>query len=59
MNPLLQEAAESVRFGWLLGALTLLFLAGFLWWVWYAYTPKHKKMLDEAARLPFDDGGDR
>jgi cbb3-type cytochrome oxidase subunit 3 len=42
-----------------LGVLTVLFLLGFLWWVWYAYAPKHKTMLEEAARLPFDDGGER
>ena len=58
MNPLLREAAASVELGWLLGLLTVLFFAVFLWWVWYAYTPKHKQMMDEAAQAPFDDGGE-
>ena len=26
--------------------------------VWYAYTPRHKDLMEEAAKLPFMDGGD-
>ncbi|MDH5589476.1 MAG: cbb3-type cytochrome c oxidase subunit 3 [Gemmatimonadota bacterium] len=58
MNPLLREAAASVQFGWLMGVMTLVFIACFLAWVWYAYTPKHRQMMEEAARLPFMDGGE-
>lgn len=56
MNPLINEAAASVELGWLLGGMTAVFLATFLFWFWYAYSPRHKKMLDEAARMPFDQG---
>lgn len=58
MNPLLREAAASVQMGWLLGAMTVVFFACFLGWVWYAYAPKHKKLMEEAAQMPFMDGGD-
>ena len=58
MNPLLQEAAGSVQMGWLLAAMTVLFFAAFLGWVWYAYTPRHKELMDELAQMPFMDGGE-
>jgi cbb3-type cytochrome oxidase subunit 3 len=36
--------------------MTVFFLVSFLGWVWWAYTPRHKAMMDEAAMLPFTDG---
>lgn len=59
MNALIREAAASVDFGWLLGALTILFLAIFLAWVWVAYAPKNRDKWEEASRMPFMDGGDQ
>ena len=56
MNPILKLAAESVSFGWLMGIMTVFFLASCLAWVWWAYTPRHKAMMEEAALLPFTDG---
>jgi len=56
MNPVLNLAAESVELGWLLGIMTVFFLVSFLGWIWWAYAPKHKAMMDEAAMLPFTDG---
>ncbi|MBK7924796.1 MAG: CcoQ/FixQ family Cbb3-type cytochrome c oxidase assembly chaperone [Gemmatimonadetes bacterium] len=58
MNPLFREAAESVQLGWLLGTTTVLFLAAFLFWTWWAWTDKHKTRWEAASRLPFNDGGD-
>jgi cbb3-type cytochrome oxidase subunit 3 len=56
VNPVLELAAESVRLGWLLGIMTVFFLVCFLAWVWWAYTPRHKGMMEAAAMLPFTDG---
>jgi cbb3-type cytochrome oxidase subunit 3 len=56
VNPVLELAAKSVTLGWLMGIMTVFFLASFLAWVWWAYTPRHKAMMDEAALLPFADG---
>jgi cbb3-type cytochrome oxidase subunit 3 len=56
MNPLIREAVGSVQLTWILGLMTVLFLASFLYWVWWAYTPKHKEYHEEAAQLPFMDG---
>jgi cbb3-type cytochrome oxidase subunit 3 len=58
VNPLLREAAASVQLGWLLGAMTVVFVVVFLAWVWYAYRPKHREMMDEYAQMPFMEGGD-
>ena len=59
MNPLIREAAASVDFGWVLGGMTIFFLAFFLAWAWVAYDPKNKSRWDEAAQMPLNDGGDR
>lgn len=56
MNTLTREAAASIHMGWMLGVMTAVFFAAFLYWVWYAYAPSHKSRLDEAALLPFDGG---
>lgn len=57
MNPLLREAAGSVELTWLMGVMTAVFLVFFLAWTWWAYSPARKQHMDEAARLPFNDGG--
>jgi cbb3-type cytochrome oxidase subunit 3 len=56
VNPVLELAAESVTLGWLLGFMTVFFMVSFLAWVWWAYTPRHKAKMEEAALLPFADG---
>lgn len=58
MNPLLSDAAASVQMGWLLGAMTVVFFAIFLGWIWYAWSPANKALMEEAAQMPFADGGD-
>ena len=52
MNPVLELAAENVSLGWLMGVMTVFFLVSFLAWVWWAYPPKNKAMMDEAALIP-------
>ena len=59
MNTLLREAASTVDFGWVLGGMTLIFMAIFLAWAYAAYAPKNKRRWEEAAQMPFMDGGDR
>lgn len=59
MNPLLHEAAESVRGGWLLGVMTLVFFACFAGWIAWAFAPRNRARLEEAARQPFMDGGEQ
>ena len=58
MNPLIQEAAASVRLGWLLGLMTVVFMICFAAWVWWTYRPSNRQRMDDAARLPFKDGGE-
>lgn len=56
MNPLLHQAASSISMTWLLGALTVLFFLSFLYWTWWAYTPRNRQAHEEAAQMPFMDG---
>lgn len=58
MNTLTRAAASTVDFGWVLGGMTVLFLAFFLAWVYVAYAPKNKRRWEEDAMMPFMDGGD-
>jgi len=58
MNPLLKEAAEHVTLGWLLGLTTVLFVAAFLFWIWWAWRAGNRARWEADSRLPFNDGGD-
>ncbi|HET9982173.1 MAG TPA: CcoQ/FixQ family Cbb3-type cytochrome c oxidase assembly chaperone [Longimicrobiales bacterium] len=52
MNPVFHAAGETARYGWLMGVLTVLFLACFVGWTWWAYESGNRERMDEAARLP-------
>jgi cbb3-type cytochrome oxidase subunit 3 len=58
VNPVLQAAAETVSLGWLLGMMTVVFVVWFVGWTVWAYLPRNKAMMEEAARMPLTDGGD-
>jgi cbb3-type cytochrome oxidase subunit 3 len=58
MNPVFREAAEQLRLGWLMGVMTAVFLVTFLGWTWWAWSKRNQAALEEASRLPFQDGGD-
>ena len=59
MNPLIQQARESIGMGGFGTVLTLLFMGAFVAWVWWAYTPRNRKKFEDAALLPFEEGVDR
>lgn len=56
MNPLLREAAGAVELGWLMGIMTAVFFAIFLAWTWYAFSPRNRHIMEEAARMPLEGG---
>jgi len=58
MNQIIQAAAQSIQLGWLMGLMTIFFILWFLGWTWWAFSPRNKEKLEEAARMPFSDGGD-
>ena len=58
MNQIFRAAAETVSLGWLLGFLLIFFMAWFIGWTVWAYLPRNKAKLEEAARMPLTDGGD-
>lgn len=45
-------------FGVLGGAMTVVFMAVFLYWTWWAWAPSNRANIDAASRLPLD-GGDQ
>ena len=58
MNPLIQEAADSVRLGWVMAVMTVLFLVSFIFWTWWAYRGANRARWEADSRLPFNDGGE-
>lgn len=58
MNQVIQAAAESVQLGWLMGIMTIFFIIWFLGWTWWAFSPRNKEKMEEAAKMPLSDGGD-
>ncbi len=50
MNHVLASAV--VDHAWILGVTTVLFIACFLGWTWWAYSGANRERLEEAARLP-------
>jgi cbb3-type cytochrome oxidase subunit 3 len=59
MNHVFRAAAQTVEYAWVMGAMTALFLVFFAGWTWWAFRPKNRARLEEAAQMPFMDGGDR
>lgn len=58
MNPVLSAGAETARLGVLLGWTTALFLLAMCGWIWWAYAPSRRRIMDEASRLPLEDTND-
>jgi cbb3-type cytochrome oxidase subunit 3 len=58
MNPIVKEAAEHSTLGWLMGLTTVLFVAAFLYWAWWAWSRKNKARWEADSRLPLNEGGE-
>ena len=58
MNHVLQAAAEHVQLGWVLGVMTVIFLAWFVGWTIWAFLPSNRARFEKAARMPLTDGGE-
>ena len=56
MNPLYNQAEATVQGGVFLGVMTVIFLVFFVGWALWAYDPSRKDEMDEAARMPLDEG---
>lgn len=54
-HPAIQAALESAEATWLLGPMTLVFFAAFVFWVLWAYAPFNRDTMDFAANLPLDE----
>lgn len=60
MNPLFQAAKESMtdEIGLAMGAMSLLFMAIFMGWSAWAYSPSNKARMEAWGTLPFHDDGE-
>jgi cbb3-type cytochrome oxidase subunit 3 len=58
MNPIINAASANSELGWLMGITTVLFVATFAFWTWWAYASKNKARWEADSRLPLNDGGD-
>ena len=58
MNTAFQAAAETARLGWMMGALTVVFLLFFVGWTWWAYSSRNKQLMEQASRMPLSDGSE-
>lgn len=58
MNALVREAVGAVQLGWVAAAMTVIFFAAFLGWIWWAWSPANRQALEEARQMPFTEGGD-
>lgn len=56
MNPVFSAASDAAQYGWLMGLMTVVFLAFFAGWTWWAWRPRNRANMEAAANLPFDDG---
>ncbi|HSK19165.1 MAG TPA: CcoQ/FixQ family Cbb3-type cytochrome c oxidase assembly chaperone [Longimicrobiales bacterium] len=58
MNPVYRDAAGYVQNAWIMGAMTVLFVACFVGWTWWAYKGSNRARFEDAARLPLTTGDD-
>lgn len=58
MNPIVNAASGASELGWLMGITTVVFVATFAYWTWWAYTARNKARWEADSRLPLNDGGD-
>jgi cbb3-type cytochrome oxidase subunit 3 len=58
MSSFFKQAADSVTLGWLMGVITIGFIAAFGFWVWWAYTARNRARWEADSRLPLNDGGE-
>jgi cbb3-type cytochrome oxidase subunit 3 len=58
VNPVFREAGTLVQHGWIMGAMTVLFMACFIGWSWWAYAAHNRRKFEDAALLPLTTGDD-
>lgn len=58
MNPVLREGVQSVQLAWISGIMTIVFLAFFIGWAWWAFAASNRDRFEAARRLPLTNGDD-
>lgn len=52
MNPVLAQASGIAEHAWLMGVVTIVFMAFFAAVTWWAYARRNRARFEQAARLP-------
>jgi len=58
VNPVFRDAAGYVEHAWIMGIMTILFVACFIGWTRWAYAEHNRERFEDAARLPLTTGDD-
>ncbi len=55
MNHVLGQGAGTVEHAWIMGLVTIVFLAVFVGLIWWTYSRRNRARMEQAARLPLED----
>ncbi len=58
MRQLFHQASAPPELGWVGGSITTLFLVVLVSWTVWAFWPSRRHAMEQAAQMPFDDGGE-
>ncbi|HEY0306173.1 MAG TPA: hypothetical protein VGC44_14465 [Longimicrobiales bacterium] len=58
MNPVLHEGVRNAELGWISGIMTIVFIAFFVGWAWWAFAAGNRDRFEAARRLPLTNGDD-
>jgi cbb3-type cytochrome oxidase subunit 3 len=59
MNTAFKAAAETARLGWVMGVMTAVFLLCFMGWSWWAFSRRHRALMEEMGRMPLSNEVDQ
>ncbi len=52
MNPVFAQATGIAEHAWIMGVVTIVFIACFLGAIWWAFARRNRARFERAARLP-------
>lgn len=55
MNQVIRDAAQQTSHTWIVGVMTIVFMAFFIGTLFWLFSSRNQAALDEAAQLPFDN----
>ena len=56
MNPVLHEGVRNIQLGWISGVMTIVVIAFFIGWAYWAFAGANRDRFEAARRLPLTNG---